>query len=206
MTFSQVWGGVCALCLLPCLSLREGRGPHTHPHAVSASVPLCAAAHTHSVFKPGGFMPPGTTAIEKRTIASFVPTWESSACTQVGVPQAAWHQLSQCVALQRSSLVSCHTLTCCARRQQLTGLPVDLISLPPLLPPCLPPRSATSVRLCARTPPSAPCWPHLRSWLARPLALTPCPLRPARSCRSISTACRCVEAAPVLGCWQSCVC
>lgn len=28
-------------------------------------------------------MPPGTTAIEKRTIASFVPTWEASACTQV---------------------------------------------------------------------------------------------------------------------------
>lgn len=28
-------------------------------------------------------MPPGTTAIEKRTIASFVPTWNSSNCTQV---------------------------------------------------------------------------------------------------------------------------
>lgn len=38
-----------------------------------------------SVFKPGGFMPPGTTAIEKRTIASFVPTWEASACTQCNI-------------------------------------------------------------------------------------------------------------------------
>lgn len=30
-------------------------------------------------------MPPGTTAIEKRTIASFVPTWNSSACTQCNI-------------------------------------------------------------------------------------------------------------------------
>jgi pyruvate-ferredoxin/flavodoxin oxidoreductase len=35
-----------------------------------------------SVFTPGGFMPPGTTAIEKRSIASTVPVWQADACTQ----------------------------------------------------------------------------------------------------------------------------
>jgi len=43
----------------------------------------CCYLLSCSVFKPGGFMPPGTTAIEKRSIASFVPTWKSSNCTQV---------------------------------------------------------------------------------------------------------------------------
>lgn len=38
-----------------------------------------------SVFKPGGFLPPGTTAIERRTIASTVPVWKDSACTQCNI-------------------------------------------------------------------------------------------------------------------------
>jgi pyruvate-ferredoxin/flavodoxin oxidoreductase len=38
-----------------------------------------------SVFRPGGFMPPGTTAIEQRTIASHVPVWEASKCTQCNI-------------------------------------------------------------------------------------------------------------------------
>lgn len=35
-----------------------------------------------SVFAPRGFLPPGTTAIEQRTIASAVPTWKADACSQ----------------------------------------------------------------------------------------------------------------------------
>jgi ferredoxin len=50
---------------------------------LSTCLPACVLPC--SVFKPGGFMPPGTTAIEKRTIASFVPTWNSSACTQCNI-------------------------------------------------------------------------------------------------------------------------
>ncbi|GAB4822569.1 hypothetical protein N2152v2_009615 [Parachlorella kessleri] len=38
-----------------------------------------------SVFTPGGFFPPGTTSIEKRAIASAVPAWESSSCTQCNI-------------------------------------------------------------------------------------------------------------------------
>ncbi|KAF6254486.1 pyruvate-ferredoxin oxidoreductase [Scenedesmus sp. NREL 46B-D3] len=38
-----------------------------------------------SVFRPGGFLPPGTTAIEQRAIASAVPAWEASKCTQCNI-------------------------------------------------------------------------------------------------------------------------
>ena len=38
-----------------------------------------------SVFTPGGFFPPGTTAIELRAIASKVPAWTSSSCTQCNI-------------------------------------------------------------------------------------------------------------------------
>lgn len=37
-----------------------------------------------SVFAPGGFFPPGTTVIEKRSIASKIPAWNSANCTQAG--------------------------------------------------------------------------------------------------------------------------
>ncbi|GAB4824108.1 hypothetical protein N2152v2_011154 [Parachlorella kessleri] len=38
-----------------------------------------------SVFTPGGYMPPGTTAVERRTIASRVPAWNSDNCTQCNI-------------------------------------------------------------------------------------------------------------------------
>ncbi|GAB4821587.1 hypothetical protein N2152v2_008633 [Parachlorella kessleri] len=38
-----------------------------------------------SVFVPGGFFPPGTTAIEKRAIAAKVPAWASDSCTQCNI-------------------------------------------------------------------------------------------------------------------------
>lgn len=38
-----------------------------------------------SVFAPGGFFPPGTTAIEKRTIAAKIPKWISENCTQCNI-------------------------------------------------------------------------------------------------------------------------
>uniref|UniRef100_A0A7S0RJ95 pyruvate dehydrogenase (NADP(+)) n=2 Tax=Chlamydomonas leiostraca TaxID=1034604 RepID=A0A7S0RJ95_9CHLO len=38
-----------------------------------------------SVFSPSGFMPPGTTVIEKRAIAAQVPTWVSENCTQCNI-------------------------------------------------------------------------------------------------------------------------
>ena len=48
-------------------------------------LPLRVVCLPCSVFVPGGFMPPGTTAIEQRTIASKVPTWDSSHCTQCNI-------------------------------------------------------------------------------------------------------------------------
>lgn len=38
-----------------------------------------------SVFAPGGFFPPGTTVIEKRSIASKIPAWNSANCTQCNI-------------------------------------------------------------------------------------------------------------------------
>jgi len=38
-----------------------------------------------SVFAPRGFMPPGTTAIERRSIAAAVPTWKADSCSQCNV-------------------------------------------------------------------------------------------------------------------------
>lgn len=38
-----------------------------------------------SVFSPEGFMPPGTTVVEKRAIASQVPVWKSENCTQCNI-------------------------------------------------------------------------------------------------------------------------
>ncbi|KAI8468670.1 MAG: thiamine diphosphate-binding protein [Monoraphidium minutum] len=38
-----------------------------------------------SVFAPGGFFPPGTTAIEKRSIADAVPVWDAASCTQCNI-------------------------------------------------------------------------------------------------------------------------
>ncbi|EFN55341.1 hypothetical protein CHLNCDRAFT_134349 [Chlorella variabilis] len=38
-----------------------------------------------SVFTPGGFFPPGTTAVEKRSIAQVVPAWNSANCTQCNI-------------------------------------------------------------------------------------------------------------------------
>lgn len=38
-----------------------------------------------SVFSPGGFMPPGTTVIEKRNIAAKIPAWNSANCTQCNI-------------------------------------------------------------------------------------------------------------------------
>ncbi|KIZ02108.1 putative pyruvate-flavodoxinoxidoreductase [Monoraphidium neglectum] len=38
-----------------------------------------------SVFAPGGTFPPGTTAVEKRSIADAVPVWDSAACTQCNI-------------------------------------------------------------------------------------------------------------------------
>lgn len=37
------------------------------------------------MFPPGGVFPPGTTDIEKRSIAAKVPTWESANCTQCNI-------------------------------------------------------------------------------------------------------------------------
>jgi pyruvate-ferredoxin/flavodoxin oxidoreductase len=37
------------------------------------------------VFAPGGTFPPGTTAIEKRTIAAAVPIWDKASCTQCNI-------------------------------------------------------------------------------------------------------------------------
>ncbi|EFJ49484.1 pyruvate-ferredoxin oxidoreductase [Volvox carteri f. nagariensis] len=38
-----------------------------------------------SIFSPEGFVPPGTTIIEKRAIASQVPVWKSENCTQCNI-------------------------------------------------------------------------------------------------------------------------
>lgn len=58
-------------------------------------------------------------------------------------------------------------------------------------PPALPPCSATSARLCAPTPPSAPPWPQPMSCRARPAASTQCPSAAAAPpSRISSTACR----------------
>jgi pyruvate-ferredoxin/flavodoxin oxidoreductase len=38
-----------------------------------------------SVFPPGGVFPPGTTDIEKRSIATRVPEWDSTNCTQCNI-------------------------------------------------------------------------------------------------------------------------
>ncbi|GLI66847.1 hypothetical protein VaNZ11_010830 [Volvox africanus] len=38
-----------------------------------------------SVFSPEGFVPPGTTVIEKRAIAAQVPVWKSENCTQCNI-------------------------------------------------------------------------------------------------------------------------
>ncbi|KAG2483210.1 hypothetical protein HYH03_017908 [Edaphochlamys debaryana] len=38
-----------------------------------------------SVFSPEGFVPPGTTAIEKRSIAAQVPVWKAENCTQCNI-------------------------------------------------------------------------------------------------------------------------
>mmetsp|Transcript_33261 Transcript_33261/g.73565 ORF Transcript_33261/g.73565 Transcript_33261/m.73565 type:complete len:1321 (+) Transcript_33261:162-4124(+) len=38
-----------------------------------------------SVFGPDGFVPPGTTVIERRAIAASVPVWKSDSCTQCNI-------------------------------------------------------------------------------------------------------------------------
>ncbi|WIA36898.1 hypothetical protein OEZ86_008144 [Tetradesmus obliquus] len=79
----------------------EGRLGHSHTPAAQAAAakgvahfleevvkPVLAMEGDRlpvSVFRPGGFMPPGTTAIEQRTIASHVPVWEASNCTQCNI-------------------------------------------------------------------------------------------------------------------------
>ena len=37
------------------------------------------------MFPPGGVFPPGTTDIEKRSIATRVPEWDSTNCTQCNI-------------------------------------------------------------------------------------------------------------------------
>lgn len=54
------------LCISPLLTLSE-------------PLPL------RSAFTPGGFFPPGTTSIEKRTIAGAVPVWEAEKCSQCNI-------------------------------------------------------------------------------------------------------------------------
>lgn len=42
--------------------------------------PLCLVCC--SAFKAGNCLPPGTTSVEKRTVASKVPHWDPSQCTE----------------------------------------------------------------------------------------------------------------------------